>query len=131
MVDGQTRGLVDSSRLVQVIAMKSRLVPDSLGRGDDLEFWCPGCGELHRIPATGDWQPHRPVWGFNGDTDRPTLTPSILRRIGPFPDGHTEVCHSFLRDGRLEFLSDCTHELKGQTVDLPELPDDPWSKSPQ
>jgi len=40
------------------------------------------------------------------------------------PDGVSEYrCHSFVRDGRIEFLSDCTHALKGQTVDLPDLPD--------
>lgn len=38
------------------------------------------------------------------------------------PDaGKTHVCHSFIRDGRIEFLSDCTHALAGQTVDLPDI----------
>lgn len=32
------------------------------------------------------------------------------------------VCHSFVTDGRIQFLSDCTHSLAGQTVDLPEMP---------
>jgi hypothetical protein len=31
-------------------------------------------------------------------------------------------CHSFVRDGRIEFLTDSTHELAGQIVGLPELP---------
>jgi hypothetical protein len=31
------------------------------------------------------------------------------------------ICHSFVRDGRIEFLSDCTHRLAGQTVDLPDF----------
>lgn len=32
-------------------------------------------------------------------------------------------CHSFLRDGKWQFLSDCAHELAGQTVDMEPLPD--------
>lgn len=31
------------------------------------------------------------------------------------------VCHSFVRDGRIQFLSDCTHKLANQTVDLPDI----------
>jgi hypothetical protein len=30
------------------------------------------------------------------------------------------VCHSFVIDGRIQFLSDSTHVLAGQTVDLPK-----------
>ena len=32
------------------------------------------------------------------------------------------VCHTFVTDGRIQFLSDCTHALAGQTVDLPDIP---------
>jgi hypothetical protein len=32
------------------------------------------------------------------------------------------VCHSFVVDGRIQFLGDCTHHLAGQTVDLPPWP---------
>lgn len=31
------------------------------------------------------------------------------------------VCHSFVRDGQIEFLGDCTHSLAGQTVPLPSV----------
>jgi len=31
------------------------------------------------------------------------------------------VCHSYVTDGRIQFLADCTHALAGLTVDLPEL----------
>ena len=72
-------------------------------------FFCPGCKEHH--------EPNSRIWQFNEDFDRPTFSPSILvskPRSGPY-------CHSFVRDGRIEFLPDCKHELAGQTVDLPEL----------
>src|SRR5436309_254590 len=29
-----------------------------------------------------------------------------------------DVCHSFVRDGLIEFLGDCTHPLAGRTVPL-------------
>jgi len=35
----------------------------------------------------------------------------------------TPRCHSFVKDGHIEFLSDCTHDKAGQTVPLPDLPD--------
>lgn len=105
-------------------------------------FWCPGCKMGHQFDAR---------WTFDGNMDEPTFSPSLLN--GPWwrmphdwdadtaprnPDGSHALgpdgihlagafearCHLFLRSGRLEFLSDCTHELAGQTVDLPELP--PW-----
>jgi len=31
-----------------------------------------------------------------------------------------ERCHSFVTDGRIQFLADCTHALANQTVDLPD-----------
>ncbi|RPI80707.1 MAG: hypothetical protein EHM42_11750 [Planctomycetaceae bacterium] len=77
-----------------------------------IAFWCPGCGTLMQVC------PKR--WNWNGDVDRPTLSPSILQTIGPFPDGHKEVCHCFVRDGNIEFCGDCTHDKRG-VMPLPEL----------
>jgi cytochrome c1 len=34
------------------------------------------------------------------------------------------VCHSFVRDGQIEFLADCTHGLAGQTAPLLPWPDE-------
>jgi hypothetical protein len=106
-----------------------------------VSFKCPGCHLHHAVPV----QDAPNAWAFNDDLDRPTLAPSILARGGCCyePDLHTRelrglkecdkgapgedgislchVCHSFVRDGRIEFLSDCTHALAGQTVDLPEM----------
>lgn len=69
-----------------------------------------------------------PVWTFNGNVDSPTVTPSLLvtypanpRATDEFKEWRTErVCHSFITDGKVQFLSDCTHELAGQTVEIPE-----------
>ncbi len=65
----------------------------------------------------------RPAWGFNGDMDRPTLTPSInaSREYRDPTNRPDRRCHSFVTAGRIQFLADCTHALAGQTVDLPDL----------
>jgi hypothetical protein len=62
------------------------------------------------------------VWTFNGDLERPTFEPSLLC------DQHDPAhrCHLFLRQGRIEYLSDCHHALAGQTVECPEWNDDLW-----
>lgn len=79
-------------------------------------FQCPGCGYGHN-PSVIVWQEGgNPVWTFNGDLDKPTFSPSIL----VFKDDPSMRCHSFVKDGRIQFLSDCFHSLKGQTVDLPD-----------
>lgn len=81
-------------------------------------FECPGCDGMHGIPIKGE---NHPVWGWNGSVDAPTFTPSILVRYQG-GDKNT-VCHSFVTDGRIQFLGDCTHALAGKTVDLPECED--------
>ena len=86
-----------------------------------LMFWCPGCDHPHGVPVTPSQRGIK--WEWNGSLDTPTLSPSLLIR---YVDGESRpewapmVCHSFIRDGRIEFLSDCTHKLAGQTVDLPD-----------
>lgn len=73
-------------------------------------FWCEGCKTHHRIVT--------PRWGFNGDVERPTFTPSVLVTYEEGEKFTPKRCHSFVTDGRIQYLDDCTHELKGQTVDL-------------
>jgi hypothetical protein len=33
-----------------------------------------------------------------------------------------QVCHSFVTDGRIQYLSDCTHAMAGQTKELADWP---------
>ena len=90
-------------------------------------FYCPGCDSTHGVPVTGDRK-----WGWNGSLEAPTFTPSILvtypanpAAVEEFKEWRTERrCHSFVTDGRFQFLSDCTHGLAGQTVPLPD-----WSEA--
>jgi len=70
-------------------------------------FFCPGCNKPHMISST---------WSYNRNVDRPTFNPSIRVQ-----DGETKtVCHSFIRDGRIQFLDDSHHSLAGHSVDLPD-----------
>lgn len=85
-----------------------------------LWFWCPGCNQAHACTVESEQPFDGPVWRMTGSEDAPTLEPSILVRSGA--DGQRTTCHSFLREGRLHFLSDCTHALAGQVVEPVELP---------
>lgn len=101
-----------------------------------LQFRCPGCNDWHSV-YQDNGQRKGPLWKWNGSLEKPTFTPSLLVRSGHYVDGkhpcwcdyrkeHPEkdaptcyICHSFITDGRIQFLSDCTHPLAGQTVELP------------
>jgi len=93
--------------------------------GTYIWIWCPGCDQAHTavVPDDRGIPKGRVVfWSWNGDVDNLTIGGSILVNAGQeHPD--YPLCHSFVRDGRIEFLGDCTHELVGQTVDLPPLPE--------
>lgn len=94
-----------------------------------ISFKCPACKETHQIRT--------PPWTFNGDDCAPTFRASILvagKQIKRDENGHWKgeyirnangdpldrICHSFVTDGKIEYLSDCTHKMAGQTVELPD-----------
>lgn len=99
--------------------------------GGLLGFWCPGCKEMHCVNSG---------WTFDGNYDAPTFSPSILVASGHYsssfkaggncwctynaehPDDpvsfRCQRCHSFVKGGNIEFLSDCTHELVSKTIAL-------------
>lgn len=114
--------------------------------GGGLGFWCPGCREMH-VVWTGEGP--GPRWSWNGDVEKPVFTPSLLvvgrwytkkgaadeqawQDAGcPEPRPKFETadtrCHTFVgcngaQPGQIVFLSDCTHALAGQTVDIPPCP---------
>lgn len=58
-----------------------------------------------------------PVWEFNGDVLKPTFTPSMLVNKS-LPK---KRCHSSVKAGQIQFLSDCFHKLKNTTVALPDI----------
>jgi hypothetical protein len=70
-------------------------------------------------------------WEFNGDYERPTFSPSYLVWRDPKPDVDPKHdpdgkyrsgfrCHSFIKDGKIQYLDNCTHKLANQMVELPD-----------
>jgi len=101
-----------------------------------LQFWCPACDDTQDVVLPG-MEGNFSGWTWNGDAEKPTFHPSFgashLKLIkdkngkwqGEYAlDSNNEpipvYCHSFVTDGRIQFLNDSTHEFKGQTLDLPE-----------
>lgn len=144
----------------------------------EIKVWCPGCDAFHHFTVEVFDSEHRrpngdpePVWGWNGNMEKPTFTPSMLayytvhlcegehqpvvcgdpdncgenghlilnaekyqeappeeERILGHNTPHTKDpafgnCHSFLREGVWEFLSDSAHALAGQTVPMVPIPE--------
>lgn len=91
-------------------------------------IWCVGCRHPHSVPVrqTGDHEP-RPSWEFDGNLESPTMRPSLLVN-GPGKHHHPSgpICHSWITNGRIQFLPDSTHDHAGQTLDLPEYPEE-WT----
>lgn len=107
-----------------------------VAKDGNILFYCPGCKEMHSIYVDEKYSYH---WNFNNNYDKPTFSPSVLIQSGHYANGYNSdkcwctwnkehpdkpapfkcgVCHSFVTDGRIQYLSDCTHELAGQTVDM-------------
>lgn len=93
-------------------------------------FECPA-GHTHYINTKVPNQQNA-QWGFNGNLDRPTFSPSINEKTGYYVDPNTKgdeqwlkdnsyQCHFFVRDGKIIFCSDCSHSLKGTTVELTDI----------
>lgn len=84
-------------------------------------FDCPGCGMGHHVAIAPHAFANGASWTFDGNMERPTFSPSVLSTIEFSAEGKpSKICHLFVRGGNLEFLSDCTHHLAGQTVEMPE-----------
>jgi Family of unknown function (DUF6527) len=79
-------------------------------------YQCPGCGYEHIFSPN--------VHRFNNDLANPTVQPSLLHSN---PQNY-HTCHSYITDGKIQFLGDCWHELKNQTVELPEWSDEMFNE---
>lgn len=103
--------------------------PDDSKAG--LVYWCQGCESPHTVQTLGVG----PQWSFNGDYDKPVVSPSVLVTYPANPDASEEFkewrterrCHTFIgcngaTPGEVIFLSDCTHALAGTVQPLLDLP---------
>lgn len=79
-------------------------------------FECPACGNCHRITSN---------WIITGPLESPTVTPSVLVNGSPVgsPTHNPDAprCHLYIKDGSIEYLSDCTHEQAGKIVPMEDI----------
>lgn len=115
-------------------------INDSMQKGVYF-FLCPACACAHWFSTSGFTPaqaldatvPKGPKWTWNEDREKPTIRASILVKHTKNPPGDPDtwkfvnnkavdckhiVCHSFITDGKIQFMPDSNHELSGQTVDL-------------
>lgn len=96
---------------------------------EDFGYWCPGCKTMHTV-AVSQKNHSGASWKFDGNLQAPTFSPSINYKVntpdmGDYyqPNVKSTTCHHFVRAGNIQFLGDCTHEMRGQTVPLPDFPE--------
>lgn len=86
--------------------------------GGGIVFFCPACKTTHSIntnPKNG------PVWQYsNNKNTGATILPSIKCTVD-YPR-YTSVCHFYITNNHFRYLNDCTHQLAGQTVEIPNWP---------
>lgn len=108
------------------------------GTSRGFAHWCPACEEAHIFVTERQPAGTGPQWTFNGDLTAPTFSPSMKitgvqteKKDGEWTGEWVKdangnpvpmCCHYILTAGQVQFCSDCTHSLKGQTVPLPDLP---------
>lgn len=106
----------------------------------DFIFFCPGCQCGHGVWVSRE-AGNGAKWSFNGNMEKPTFQPSLKieasrftakgkadyeawaaagypsRNGKPFESAPV-ICHTFVTDGVIHFLPDCTHELAGKKVPM-------------
>lgn len=94
-------------------------------------FDCPGCGRPHVVPVTRVADAHgRPVspspndsrWLLIGSGDDISVTPSVSLTLPPM----AYCCHFNITNGHIVFYDNCSHRLKGITVEPPEWDHPNW-----
>jgi hypothetical protein len=95
-------------------------------------FYCPGCDTHHVIDDK---------WTYSGTDEKPTVRASVLSKWIKTPDplpyddngdlvvgpdgravGSKQMkCHSFITNGNIQYLNDCTHYLAGKTVPMEDV----------
>lgn len=79
-------------------------------------FYCPACDTWHGLNVAAHG------WTYNNNPEKPTYKPSVL--VTTY-DG--KRCHSFINDGVISYLRDCTHDMAGKSVELPDIPEEDLS----
>jgi hypothetical protein len=95
-------------------------------KNNSFMYFCPGCGNYHTVVIKPNVNQSGASWDWNKSFSQPTFTPSILEKI-EFTGGRKTpiICHHFVREGKIEYLTDCTHFKKGQNVEMVDIRNEP------
>ncbi len=133
--------------------MRVKRVLDRDGHFYGVAFHCPGCRRDHLIPTRlapagmtlSAASNIRNIWTFDDDYTLPTLFPAVLVRVPLRPEDPSHgccgcrpvhcrcrvlrapfvyTCHSFVRDGQIQYLPGTTNPYAGRLLWLPEYADD-------
>lgn len=98
------------------------LKPCEVAEATHVALYFPGPSGLIFLPVIPQGRERKGTgcWTWNGDTDKPTLKPSVRTRGSDF------LCHSWVEDGQVKFLGDCSHDLKWKTATLLDVEDSPY-----
>lgn len=100
--------------------MKIREISSTLHDGIvGYSFWCVACNRRHAF-YTHDGYTNNRSWTLVSK-EPVTVQPSI-KLTGHYGDIENFCCHLFIQNGRLIYLSDCTHHLAGKEVDMIDFP---------
>lgn len=85
--------------------------------GQGFMYFCCPCGFYHSVTISPAKSSNGASWTWNGSLDKPTFSPSIVVKV-EFENRPSLVCHHYVKNGQIQYLSDCTHTLAGQTIDM-------------
>lgn len=84
-----------------------------------LKITGPGGSLMLPVLPNNVTRAHTRCWSWNCDVDKPTLKPSI-KTTGVDSDGKDFIVHVWVTKGKVRYLDDCTHGLKGE-LDLEDV----------
>jgi hypothetical protein len=88
-----------------------------------LLHWCEACGHVHGVRIDDGPLTESPKWTWDGDREKPTLSPSVLNfTTDPDTGARETLCHYHLKAGIIEYCADNPHALNGKSVPLVDIP---------
>lgn len=97
-----------------VVEIKQKKIHANGNTREALVFYCEGCDGHHSVFIDGKGSPN---WSWNGSLEKPTLSPSIKVTY----NNQGKCCHTFVKDGMIQYLGDCYHDKKNTTIPLTEI----------
>lgn len=84
-----------------------------------LRWWCDGCEDFHLVPVNVDVREAGAPDGW--DYPRGRFVDEALEGEALTADSNKRItprCHTFIRQGHIEYLTDCDHSLAGKTIPM-------------